>query len=171
MPNAYIFSGLPGVGKTTLAKLLAKKLFDTIYYRVDTIEYYLKKEYPQELTKQGYELVYYQAKENLELGKNIIIDCCDPVAESRQLWHKLSLFNSTKIIDIEVICSDKQIHQNRVMTSFKSNPSKYPNWDKVLARDYQPWNQNIIRIDTAKQTAENSLEKLIYKLQGFNNEK
>jgi len=68
MPNAYIFSGLSGVGKTTLAKLLTKTTQNTIYYRIDTIEYYLKKEYLSiELTKQGYELAYFQAKENLEL--------------------------------------------------------------------------------------------------------
>lgn len=43
MPNAYIFSGLPGVGKTTLAKQLAKAIPNTAYFRIDTIEYYLKK--------------------------------------------------------------------------------------------------------------------------------
>ncbi len=85
MPKAYIFSGLPGVGKTTLAKQLAQALTNAAYFRVDTVEYYLKKEYSQELTKQGYEIVYYQAKENLELGKSVIIDCCNPILESREL--------------------------------------------------------------------------------------
>lgn len=67
----YVFSGLLGVGKTTLAKQLAQVIPNTAYFRIDTVEYYLKKAYPQEPTKQGYELVYYQAKENLELGKNV----------------------------------------------------------------------------------------------------
>lgn len=40
--NAYIFSGLPGAGKTTLAKQLAQAMPDTIYFRIDTVEYYLK---------------------------------------------------------------------------------------------------------------------------------
>ena len=62
MVDAYIFSGLLGVGKTTLAKQLAKTIPNTIYYRIDTVEYYLKKAYSQELTKQDYEIVYYQAK-------------------------------------------------------------------------------------------------------------
>ena len=114
MLHAYIFSGLPGVGKSTLAKALAQAIHNTAYFRIDTIEYYLKKEYPQELTKQGYEIAFYQAKENLKLSKSVIIDCCNPVLESRELWNKLSQVNSTKVINIKVICSDKQVHKNRV---------------------------------------------------------
>lgn len=150
MENAYIFSGLPGVGKTTLAKQLSQTIPNSVYYRIDTVEYYLKKAYSQELTKQGYELLYYQAKENLELGKSIIIDCCNPVIESRELWNKLSQVNSTKVINIEVICSNKQTHQKRIETRHKTNPNKYPTWQNVLDRDYQVWDYDIIRVDTAK---------------------
>ncbi|MDE5022780.1 AAA family ATPase, partial [Francisella tularensis subsp. holarctica] len=63
----YVFSGLPGIGKTTLAKQLAQVIPNTAYFRLDTVEYYLKKAYPKEPNKQGYELVYYQAKQNHEL--------------------------------------------------------------------------------------------------------
>ena len=149
MVNAYIFSGLPEVGKTTLAKQLAKAIPNTVYYRIDTVEYYLKKAYSQELTKQGYEIVYYQAKENIELGNNVVIDCCNPIDESRSLWTQLTDIN-TKVINIEIICSDKQAHQNRIKTRYKTNPNKYPSWQNVLDRDYQSWQQDIITIDTAK---------------------
>lgn len=167
MPNAYIFSGLPGVGKTTLAKALAQTISNIVYFRIDTIEYYLKKEYSQELTKQGYEIAYYQAKENLKLGKSVIIDCCNPVFESRELWNKLSQVSSTKVINIEVICSDKQTHQNRVETRYKSDPNKYPTWQNVLDRDYQPWNQDIIKINTADFNIEHSLKTLIDQLKEY----
>lgn len=163
MPNAYIFSGLPGVGKTTLAKQLAQVIPDTVYFRIDTIEYYLKKEYSQELTKQGYEIAYNQAKENLELGKNIIIDCCNPVIESRELWSKLSNIGSTEVINIEVVCKKKQIHQNRVETRYNINENKYPSWQDVLDREYQAWNQSIITIDTSindKQELHDTLNKI-----------
>jgi len=33
----YIFSGLPGTGKSTLAKIIARKL-NAVYIRIDTIE-------------------------------------------------------------------------------------------------------------------------------------
>lgn len=167
MPNAYIFSGLPGVGKTTLAKQLARAVPNTAYFRVDTVEYYLKKAYSQKLTKQGYEIVYYQAKENLELGKNVIIDCCNPISESRQMWNLLSQIKNTKIINIEVICSDKQIHQNRIETRYKSNPNKYPTWQNVLDRDYEYWKDEIIRVDTAKTDIIESFNIFINQLKEY----
>lgn len=167
MPKAYIFSGLPGVGKTTLAKQLAQSLTNVTYFRVDTVEYYLKKVYSQELTKQGYEIVYYQAKENLELGKNIIIDCCNPILESRELWNSLSQINNTKVINIEIICSDIQAHQNRIETRYKSNPNKYPTWQNVLDRDYEYWKDEIIRIDTTKTDIIESFNILINQLEEY----
>ncbi|AJI75266.1 ATPase associated with various cellular activities family protein [Francisella philomiragia subsp. philomiragia ATCC 25015] len=167
MPKAYIFSGLSGVGKTTLAKQLAQALTNAAYFRVDTVEYYLKKAYSQELTKQGYEIVYYQAKENLELGKSVIIDCCNPVLESRELWDSLSQINNTKVINIEIICSDIQAHQNRIETRYKSNPNKYPTWQDVVNRNYQSWKEDIIRIDTAETDIIESFNILINQLEEY----
>ncbi len=37
MPTLYIFSGLPGAGKTTLAKQLANQV-GAFYLRIDTVE-------------------------------------------------------------------------------------------------------------------------------------
>ncbi|MBK2258789.1 AAA family ATPase [Francisella philomiragia] len=167
MPNAYIFSGLPGVGKTTLAKQLAQAMPNTAYFRIDTVEYYLKKAYSQELNKQGYEIVYYQAKENLELDKSVIIDCCNPILESRELWNSLSQINNTKVINIEIICSDIQAHQNRIETRYKSNPNKYPTWQNVLDRDYEYWKDEIIRIDTAETDIIESFNILINQLEEY----
>ena len=161
MPNAYIFSGLPGVGKTTLAKLLTKSIQNTTYYRVDTVEYYLKKAYSQGLTKQGYELTYYLAKENLELGNNVIIDCCNPINESRELLNKLSEINLTKVINIEVVCTNQQAHKEQIEARYNRNNDKYPSWQNVLEKDYQEWNQEIITIDTANKNEEYSLKELI----------
>ncbi|MBK2295737.1 AAA family ATPase [Francisella philomiragia] len=167
MPKAYVFSGLPRVGKTTLAKQLAQAMPNTAYFRIDTVEYYLKKAYSQELTKQGYEIVYYQAKENLELGKSVIIDCCNPILGSRELWNSLSLINNTKVINIEIICSDIQAHQNRIETRYKSNPNKYPTWQNVLDRDYEYWKDEIIRIDTAETDIIESFNILINQLEEY----
>jgi predicted kinase len=163
MPTAYIFSGLPGVGKTTLAKILTKNINNTTYLRVDTLEYFLKKEYFNiSLTKQGYDLAYFLAKENLELGNNVIIDCCNPIEESRQFLQNLSSIKSVKIINIEVICSDINTHKNRVELRFNKNKNKYPSWQKVLNKDYQNWdNKQIIRIDTYNTNIDNLIKELM----------
>ena len=150
MQYAYIFSGLPGVGKTTLAKLLAENVKNSSYYRVDTIEYYFKKNYPSiELGKQGYEIVYYQARESIELGNNVIIDSCNPVNESRELWGKLSNSRAIKIINIEVVCSNYKIHQDQVEARFNSNKKRYPSWNDVLDKNYEKLSKEVIIVDTA----------------------
>lgn len=162
MVYAYIFSGLPGVGKTTLAKQLAQTISDAVYLRIDTVECYLKKAYSQELTKQGYELTFHLAKENLELSNNVIIDCCNPVSESRELWNKLADTSSTKVINIEIICNDKQIHKNRVNIRFNKNKKKYPSWQDTLDKDYQTWNnRELVKIDTANVDINDSFKQLM----------
>ena len=161
MLYAYIFSGLPGVGKTTLAKLLTKSIKNTAYYRIDSIEYFLKKEYYNELTKQDYELTYYLAKENLELSNNIIIDCCNPINESRELLNKLSEISLIKVVNIEIICTNQQAHKKRIEARFKMNKDKYPSWQSVVDKDYQAWDQEVITIDTANKNEEDSLKQLM----------
>lgn len=97
----------------------------------------------------------------------MIIDCCNPVLESRELWNKLSEVNSTKVINIEVICSDKQTHQDRVEARYKSGSNKYPTWQDVLCRNYQAWDQSIIKIDTANSSIEDSFKILIDQIKEY----
>ena len=56
----------------------------TTYIRIDTFEHFLKKEFSVEIIKQGYELSYKLACDNLRIGNSVIIDCCNPVHESRK---------------------------------------------------------------------------------------
>ena len=65
------------------------------------------------------------------------------------------------MINIEVICSNKQIHENRVQIRFKTNKNKYPSWQNVLDRYYQNWNQEVITIDSANVDINASFKQLI----------
>ena len=69
-----IISGLPGVGKTTIGKLLAKKL-QAVYLRVDSIEQAIRNAAQinqfggvEQVFAEGYMAAYAVAKDNLELG-------------------------------------------------------------------------------------------------------
>ncbi|MDP4537968.1 ATP-binding protein, partial [Alkalimonas collagenimarina] len=56
-PTLYIFSGLPAVGKSTLAQLLAKHL-SILYVRIDTVEQGLRDLCDLDVEGEGYQLSY-----------------------------------------------------------------------------------------------------------------
>jgi hypothetical protein len=65
-PTLFIFSGLPGSGKTTLSKRLAKSK-KAVYLRIDTVEQALR-DFSLDVQGEGYGLCYRIAFDNLELG-------------------------------------------------------------------------------------------------------
>jgi predicted kinase len=72
-PILYIFSGLPGTGKTTMSQGLSQRI-NVLHLRIDTIEQALKDLCRIVATGEGYQLAYRLAAENLFLGNHVIAD-------------------------------------------------------------------------------------------------
>lgn len=72
-PILYIFSGLPGSGKSTLSQLVASEL-DAVYLRVDTIEQALREICSIDVRGEGHSLAHRIASDNLRLGLNVVAD-------------------------------------------------------------------------------------------------
>jgi predicted kinase len=74
-----VFGGLPGVGKTTLAKAVARNM-EAVYLRVDTIEQALRscKMLQAEVGSTGYAVAYRLAEENLRIGRTVVADSVNP---------------------------------------------------------------------------------------------
>ncbi len=123
--TAYIFSGLPGVGKTSLAQMLCNHTRAT-YIRIDTIEYFFKKNLSDKIIKQGYEMSYLLARDNLSIENSVVIDCCNPAHESREMLNGLSSIDGAQVINIEIICSNRSHHKQQVDLRYQSNKDKYP---------------------------------------------
>ena len=159
---AYIFSGLPGVGKSTIAKMLSSSTKST-YIRIDTLEHCLKKQFSTPIIKQGYELAFKLARDNLEVGNNVVIDCCNTTAESRLLLNSLKLAHKTKTINIEITCEDLNEHKHRVNTRCTTNTNRYPSWDEVTKREYEIWDdyEKVLKIDNSDSTIDQSLRELM----------
>ena len=157
-----IFGGLPAAGKTTIARELARQLSAT-YLRIDTIEQALR-EYQtvsQPINEEGYRVAHAVAEDNLGLGRTVISDSVNPVRLSRDAWIGVARRAHALAVEVEVICSDPQLHRQRVETrSGDIRGLKLPTWDQVISREYEPWDREHIVIDTAGRSAAESVEEL-----------
>ncbi|AZC30426.1 AAA family ATPase [Pseudomonas chlororaphis] len=143
-----VFSGLPGSGKTTIARALASHLRAT-YLRIDTIEQTLRDGGLAEVGKAGYEVAIALARSNLALGNRVVADCVNPVAESRQAWQGIAKAEQSPLLNVEVVCTDIAEHRRRVESRGADVPGlRPPSWQSVLDHDYQAWSSECLRLDS-----------------------
>lgn len=156
-----IFGGLPASGKSTISKYVAREL-RAVYLRVDTIEHTLRDVGFRNVYSEGYELAYKLATDNLALGMTVVADSVNPVGITRDTWRAVGEAARVSVLEIQVVCSDLKEHQLRFETRLVDTESLAgATWNDVLARDYEPWPQAQVVIDTAGDSPEQSREKVL----------
>ena len=160
-PVLYIFSGLPGAGKSTLAQRLADKL-GCVYLRIDTIEQAIRDLCSFRVEKgEGYRLAYRIAADNLNIGISVIADSCNPVELTRAEWEDVARNSSARHLNIEICCTDKVEHRNRVETRVSDVQGlRLPTWPEVEQREYHTWTKERVVVDTFGKTIDESFDQL-----------
>ena len=157
-----ILGGLPGVGKTAIARELARQL-GAVHVRIDSIEEAILESGAlsspgviSQLGDAGYRVGYAVAADNLVAGRTVIADSVNPVPLSRDAWLEVAKRAQVAAVEIELTCSDAKEHRRRVETRISDIAGSRPpvTWQDVVSRDYQPWNRDHIVIDTAVRTVE-----------------
>lgn len=160
----YIFSGLPGTGKSTLAVALAKYVH-AVYVRVDVVEQAMRDADLWVDGPAGYVVCYEVTRQNLGLGLGVVADSVNPVRETRQAWRHLAQSLAIPFAEIEVVCSNKHEHQRRVEARVADIPGLVlPTWAQVESREYEAWDHPHTVIDTAQHTVAESVAALRHKL-------
>lgn len=157
-----VFGGLPGTGKTTLARLVAQQK-RAAYLRIDSIEQAIRASgmLAGEVGPSGYLVAYALAEANLALGQDVVADSVNPLAVTRSAWRRAAANASSLCIEIEIICSDLVEHRRRVETR-KADIAGFrvPSWDDVQQRAYEAWGTPRLVLDTAGRSAADLLAEL-----------
>ena len=155
-----VLSGLPGVGKTTIARELARTM-SAVYVRIDSIEQALRGE-GLEVEGEGYAVAHAISEDNLRLGRIVVADSVNPWPLTRDEWRSVAARAGVRVVDVEVICSDEAEHRRRVESRTADIPGhRVPTWSDVVERDYRPWHRERLIIDTARLDVQQSVQAIV----------
>ncbi|MGW1742356.1 AAA family ATPase [Nocardia sp. NPDC001965] len=153
--HLVVFAGLPGCGKTTLARALADELAAT-FLRIDTFEAAIVSTLmPFEDNPVGYVAASWVAEDQLLGGRTVVVDACNNLREARAMWTGLARGAQVRLHWVEVICSDADEHRRRVEAREPDRPGQgNPTWAQVRARRWEPFTEPRILIDNTGAAAE-----------------
>lgn len=151
MAKLIVFSGLPGTGKSSIARGVAEAI-DAVWLRIDSIEQAIRDSgvVCGSLDDAGYRAAYAVARDNLVLGRDVVADSVNPWALTRNAWRDTGASAGAQVFEIETVCADSKEHRRRVETRAPEVPGlALPNWASVTGHDYHPWDRDRLTIDTA----------------------
>jgi predicted kinase len=157
-----IFGGLPGVGKTAIARELARQI-GAMHLRVDSIEQAIREctSLTPPLDEAGYRVAYAIAEDNLRIGRTVVADSVNPLPITRDAWREVGERAQIRSFEVEVVCSDLSEHRRRVETRRADIPGLHlPSWQEVLSREYLPWNRSHVVLDTSTHAIKESVNLL-----------
>src|SRR5437016_1586420 len=154
--------GLPGTGKTTIARELARQL-GAVHLRIDSIEQALR-DYGvagRSMDDAGYRAAYAIAADNLCTGQTVIADSVNPLPVTRDAWVAVAQRTGARVVEVEVICSDPDEHRRRAEMRISDIPGlQLPTWEEIVSREYHPWDREHIVVDTALRDVEQNVKML-----------
>lgn len=157
-----IIGGLPGSGKTTIARELARHIA-AVHIRIDSIEQAIRDSglLSQSMNDAGYRVGYAIAEDNLRIGRTVIADSVNPLAVTRDAWLAVANRLQVSAIEIEITCSDAAEHRQRVERRVSDIAGlRLPTWQEVVNRNYETWNRERLVIDTAGQSVGDNVKML-----------
>jgi len=156
-PRIILIGGIPGTGKTTLAKEISNRL-EIPYFNKDLLESALIGKgicTIEELNGIGYVLMERIALSELKFGRSVILDSVASYKRVNEHWES---FKTKEIRYIECICSDLKLHKTRLESRKRNIPNWYElTWSDIetILKSYGPCFEARLNIDSIKPLKEN----------------
>jgi predicted kinase len=147
-----VLGGLPGTGKTTIARRLSERL-GAAHVRVDSITGAMSRagiDAAQPTGLASYLVAEAVAEECLRAGTPVVIDAVSPVEAARRQWRELAARTDAKLRVVELVCPDESEHRRRLETRPDDLAGERPTWADVEGREYEPWDEPRLVVDTCE---------------------
>jgi predicted kinase len=148
-----LFAGMPGSGKTTLARTIARALGIPVFAK-DRIQRVLRdRNLTDPATGEGYYVILDLADEQLALGVSVILDATFPLDHFRMVASDIAAKHNARFCAIYCHCSDDKVWKRRMEERVQYIPNWKPaTWADVMRMRtyYQTWGDNALVIDSLK---------------------
>ncbi|MEW1862236.1 AAA family ATPase [Streptomyces sp. NPDC088194] len=145
-------AGLPGAGKSTVARALGRELAAPVV-SVDPIEAAMWRagvSRGQPTGLAAYVVAETVAGDALALGQTVIVDAVNAVDAARGQWRSLAERHGVRAAFVEVVCSDRAVHRRRLEARSRGIEGfAEPTWEAVerLREEYAPWTDHRLVLD------------------------
>lgn len=151
-PKLIAMSGLPGVGKSTLAEKIAIELMIPIF-SIDPIESAIIKAGIAKSFETGYAAYLVAeklAEEQIKLGNSVVIDAANVEKEGQQIWLTCAKRLEMPLIVINCVFKDESKHRSRLEARVRNlHGFDEVTWEQVVERRkvHAPWKIDVITLE------------------------
>ena len=172
MATLSVVGGLPAVGKTAVCREILRLRAEArpqsrppTWLRIDTVEQALRDSgemLPGMPGGAGYYVAAAVARDVLASGGEVLIECVNPLPITRRLWEETASAQGCRFLAVELVCSDTTEHRRRAQRrSSDIGGLELPDWREIEHRDYVPWPEADLRLDTARLTAAEAAQAIV----------
>lgn len=154
-----VLSGLPGVGKTTIAEIVAARS-GSVHLSIDEVEEsILACGLPRgwQVGVAAYEATRAMAEQNLRLGHDVIVDGVNDSEEARQTWRTAASRTGVHLEFVGLVIADAREHERRLNGRDRGLVFVgEPTWADVERRraDFAAWSDEVLELDTEVRTSD-----------------